>query len=107
MSRNIFNNMKIGVKLTGMIAFIFMFCVVYMLSGGKVRMNALHLLDSKYVQYVEDIGQIGEMKTRLGKMRENIYQYIAVPADAARFRKASSRKRNPSSRLFRPIKVKS
>ena len=80
MSGNIFNNVKIGIKLTGMIAFIFVFCTVYMLSGGKVRMNALRSLDSKYVQYIEDVRKIGEMKTSLGKMRENIYQYIAVPA---------------------------
>ena len=106
MSRNIFNNMKIGVKLTGMIAFIFMFCVVYMLSGGKVRMNALHLLDSKYVQYVEDIGQVGEMKTRLGTMRENIYQYIAVPAGRSKLQESIKQETDSINQIIQTYKGK-
>ena len=80
MRRNIFDNMKMGIKLTGAFAFVFIFVTALMLTGAKVRLNALRLLDSKYSQYVMDIREIGDMKASLGKMRENIYQYISVPS---------------------------
>jgi methyl-accepting chemotaxis protein len=106
MQKNIVNNMKIGVKLTGMITFIFIFCTVYMLSGGKVRMNALRLLDSKYVQYIEDVRQIGEMKTGLGKMREDIYQYIAVPAERGKIQESITRETDSINKIIQTYKGK-
>jgi methyl-accepting chemotaxis protein len=80
--------MKMGVKLTGAFAFVFVFVTALMLTGAKVRMNALRLLDSKYNQYVMDMREIGDMKDSLGKMRENIYQYIAVPSARSRIQES-------------------
>ena len=40
--RNMFNNIKIGVKLIGCFGLIFVVVTAMMLSGAKVRMDALH-----------------------------------------------------------------
>ena len=44
------NNVKIGVKLMGCFVVIFVVVTAMMLSGAKVRMDALHRLDTIYSQ---------------------------------------------------------
>ena len=63
-----FNNIKIGVKIIGSFVAIFIIVTVMMLSGAKVRMDAVHGIDSKYRQY---IGAIRETGTAEGQPREN------------------------------------
>ena len=75
-----FNNLKIGIKLTGAFAMVFLIVTALMLTGAKVRMNALHGLDAKYSQYVTDVREIGNMKDGFGKIKENVYQYVLVPS---------------------------
>ena len=48
------NNIKIGVKIIGCLIVIFIIVTAMMLSGAKVRMNAVHKVDSMYIQYVMD-----------------------------------------------------
>ena len=47
-----FNNIKIGVKIIGCFAVIFVFVTAMMLYGAKVRMNLVHGIDSIYRQYI-------------------------------------------------------
>ena len=74
------NNVKIGVKLIGCFVVIFVVVTAMMLSGAKVRMDALHQLDTMYSQYLVAIRQIGDLKANLEKMDGYIYHYIAVPS---------------------------
>jgi methyl-accepting chemotaxis protein len=74
------NDIKIGVKLTGCFVVIFVIVMAMMLSGAKVRMEALHRLDTKYSQYLAASRQIGEMKANIEKMDGYFYHYIAVPS---------------------------
>jgi len=74
-----FNNVKIGVKLIGCFAVIFVIVTAMMLSGAKARIDALHRLDTMYSQYLVGIRQIGELKANLEKMDGYLYHYIAVP----------------------------
>ncbi len=75
-----FNRMKMGVKLAGVFAFIFVIVTAMMLSGAAVRMKALRILDSSYRQYVEDIKSIGKIQTGLEKMEKDLYLYVTVPS---------------------------
>ena len=75
------NNVKIGVKLIGSFVVIFVVVTAMMLSGAKVRMNAVHRLDTMYSQYLVAIRQIGELKASLEKMDGYLYHYIAVPSE--------------------------
>jgi methyl-accepting chemotaxis protein len=75
-----FKNMKIGMKVTGSCLLIFVFVTVMMVSGAKVRMSAVHGLDSLYGKYVSDSRKIGELKTDLDKIEKDVYRYIAVPS---------------------------
>jgi len=75
-----FNNIKISVKLIGCFAVIFVLVMAMMLSEAKVRMDLVRAIDSMYRQYVVDIRGIGELKNSLGKMKEDLYHYIAVPS---------------------------
>ncbi|HQI73046.1 MAG TPA: methyl-accepting chemotaxis protein [Smithella sp.] len=104
MKGNMFNNLKMGIKLTGMIAFIFVFCTVYMLSGAKVRMNALRTLESKFSQYVVDIRNIGEMKTGLGKIRENVYHYVAATSGRDKIRDSVKQDADAINQLIQTYK---
>ena len=74
------NDIKIGVKLIGCFVVIFVLVMAMMLSGAKVRMDAVHRLDSMYRQYIADIREIGELKASLEKMEGYLYHYIAVPS---------------------------
>jgi methyl-accepting chemotaxis protein len=78
--RNLFNDLKLGIKLTGAFAFVFVFVTALMLTGAKVRMSALRGLDTTYNQYVMDIKVLGTMKTGLAKIQEDVYRYIALPS---------------------------
>jgi methyl-accepting chemotaxis protein len=75
-----FNNMKIGVKIIGCFVAIFVIVTAMMLSGAKVRMDAVRGIDSKYRQYMGAIRETGELKTSLEKMEGYLYHYIAVPS---------------------------
>jgi methyl-accepting chemotaxis protein len=75
-----FNNVKIGVKIIGCFVMIFVVVTAMMLSGAKVRMDALHRLDTMYSQYLVAIRQIGELKANLEKMDGYLYHYVAVPS---------------------------
>ena len=75
-----FNDIKVSVKLIGSIAVIFVIVTAMMLSGAKVRMDAISGIDSKYRQYIGAIRQIGELKASLEKMDGYLYHYIAVPS---------------------------
>jgi len=75
-----FNRMKMGVKLAGVFAIIFVVVTAMMLSGAAVRMKALRILDSSYRQYVEDIKSIGKIQTGLEKMEKDLYLYVTVPS---------------------------
>jgi methyl-accepting chemotaxis protein len=75
-----FNNMKIGVKLVGVFALIFVVVTAMMLSGAAVRMKALRGLDSKYRQHITDLKEMGELNVRMEKMEKNLYYYINVPS---------------------------
>ena len=74
------NNVKIGVKLIGCFVVTFVVVGAMMLSGTKVRMNALHRLDTIYSQYLVASRQIGELKANLEKMDGYLYHYVAVPS---------------------------
>ncbi len=76
-----FNNVKIGVKIIGCFALIFVVVTAMMLSGAKARMDALHGLDTMYSQYLVALRQIGELKANLEKMEGSLYHYIAVPSE--------------------------
>ena len=78
--RNFFNDMNMGIKLTGSLAMIFVIVTAMMLAGAKVRMNVLKLLDSKYSQYVTDIKEISAMNSSFEKMEKGLYRFIAVPS---------------------------
>ncbi len=75
-----FNNIKIGVKIIGCFALIFVVVTAMMLSGAKVRMEAVRGLDSTYRQYIGAIRETGELKASLEKMEGDIYHYVAVPS---------------------------
>jgi methyl-accepting chemotaxis protein len=75
-----FNNMKIGVKLVGVFALIFVVVTAMMLSGAAVRMKALRALDSMYRQHVVDLKELNDLNVHLGKMEKNIYNYINMPS---------------------------
>ena len=75
-----FNRMKMGVKLAGVFAIIFVVVTAMMLSGAAVRMKALRILDSSYRQYVEDIKSIGKIQTGLEKIEKDLYLYVTVPS---------------------------
>jgi methyl-accepting chemotaxis protein len=74
------NNMKLGVKLVGVFAFIFIIVTAMMLSGAAVRMKALRLLDMNYRQYVDSINHIGKLKISQEKIDKDLYFYVAVPS---------------------------
>jgi len=74
------NNMKIGIKLVGVFAIIFVVVTAMMLSGAAVRMKALRVLDSNYRQYVDDIKNIGKLKVGLHTLEKDLYLYAAVPS---------------------------
>jgi len=74
----IFNNLKMSIKLTGSLALIFVIVTAMMLTGAKVRMNALRTLDASYSHYVSDIQGIGKLQYDLAKLDNNLYRYIAV-----------------------------
>jgi len=75
-----FDNMKIGVKLVGVFALIFVVVTAMMLSGAAVRMKALRTLDSIYHQHVSDIKNLGDLNVHVGKMEKDLYYYINVPS---------------------------
>ena len=72
--------MKLGVKLVGIFAFIFVFVTAMMLSGAAVRMKALRVLDMNYRHYVDDIKDFGNLKASLEKMGKDLYAYVSVPS---------------------------
>jgi methyl-accepting chemotaxis protein len=74
------NDIKIGVKLIGCFVVIFIIVTAMMLSGAKVRMDALHRLDTTYSQYLAASRQMADMKATLEKMDGYLYHYIAVPS---------------------------
>ena len=80
MGKNMFNNLKMGIKLTGSLGLIFVIVTAMMLTGAKVRMSALRMLDSKYRQYVTDLREIGDAKINIEKMDKDLYRYVAVPS---------------------------
>ena len=80
MRKNIFNDIKIGIKVIGCFGTIFVVVTVMMLSGAKVRMDAVRGVDSKYRQYIGSVRGIGELKASLEKMEGYLYHYIAVPS---------------------------
>ncbi|MGA2781085.1 MAG: methyl-accepting chemotaxis protein [Smithella sp.] len=77
---NIFNDINIGLKVIGCFGLIFVVVTTMMLSGAKVRMNAVREIDSKYRRYIESIRGIEELKANLRKMQEDLYHYVAVPS---------------------------
>jgi len=87
---------------------IFVVVTAMMLSGAKVRMDALHRLDTMYSQYLVAIRQIGELKANLEKMDGYLYHYVAVPS-ARNNTLASIKQETNSNRpnCLWPIKVKS
>ena len=64
----------------GVLCVIFVIVTAMMLSGAKVRMEALHRLDTMYSQYLAASRQIGELKASIEKMDGYFYHYIAVPS---------------------------
>ncbi|MCK7467396.1 MAG: MCP four helix bundle domain-containing protein [Desulfosudis oleivorans] len=74
------NDIKIGVKLIGCFVLIFVIVTAMMLSGAKVRMEALHRLDTMYSQYLAASRQIGELKAGIEKVDGYFYHYIAAPS---------------------------
>jgi len=81
---NIFNDVKMSIKLTGAFAFVFVFVTAMMLTGAKVRMDALKGLNAQYAQYVTDVKEIGKIKDNLGMIQENMYKYISIPSSRAK-----------------------
>jgi len=81
-----FDNLKVGVKLTGTLVIIFMVGVVLILAGAKLRANALKQYDERYITYVGEIKNIGQFKAQVGALQENIYRYVAVPASRGTLR---------------------
>ncbi|HOS13594.1 MAG TPA: methyl-accepting chemotaxis protein [Smithella sp.] len=74
------NNMKMGVKLAGVFAIIFVVVTAMMLSGAAVRMKALRMLDSNYRDYVNDIKNIGTIEVGLVNMEKDLHLYVNSPA---------------------------
>ena len=75
-----FANIKIGTKLVGGIAFIFVFVTAMMLSGAKVRIDLVRKIDSMYKQYVLDVKVIGSMNRSLERTESYLFQYVATPS---------------------------
>ncbi len=75
------DNIKIGVKIIGCLIVIFVIVTAMMLSGAKVRMNAVHKVDSMYIKYVMDIREIGDLKINIEKMEGYLSHYIEVPSE--------------------------
>lgn len=80
MRKNIFNDIKIGIKVIGCFGTIFVVVTVMMLSGAKVRMDAVRGVDSKYRQYIGSVRGIEELKASIEKVERYLYHYIAVPS---------------------------
>jgi methyl-accepting chemotaxis protein len=76
-----FDNIKIGVKITGCFAAIFIFVTWMMLYGAHVRKNVVHDIDSLYSQHLGSIKEIGELKSSVKKIQEDVYRYVGVPAE--------------------------
>jgi methyl-accepting chemotaxis protein len=77
---NILNDIKIGFKVIGCFGLIFAVVAVMMLSGTKVRMDAVRGVDSMYRQYIESIRETGELRASLEKMEAYLYHYVVVPS---------------------------
>src|SRR5664280_1717660 len=77
---NILNDIKIGFKVIGCFGLIFAVVAVMMLSGTKVRMDAVRGVDSMYRQYIESIRETGELKAGIEKMEAYLYHYVAMPS---------------------------
>ena len=74
------NNVKLGVKIIGCFAVIFVFVTAMMVGSAKVRMAAVRGMDSMHRQYMVDVKNIVNLKAGLWKTKEYLYHYIAVPS---------------------------
>ena len=77
---NIINDIKIGLKVIGCFGLIFLLGMFLQLYGAKERTDSLRGLDSKYLQYIESIRGVEELKSGLEKMEGYIYHYVTVPS---------------------------
>ena len=102
-----FNNLKIGIKLTGAFAIVFIIVTALMLTGAKVRMNALRGLDASYVQYLTEMQTIGDLRTNLEKIEKQIYGYIALSAGRGKIQESIKQETESIERMIQTYKSRS
>ncbi len=98
--------MKLGVKLVGIFAFIFVFVTAMMLSGAAVRMKALRMLDMNYRHYVDDIKDFGNLKAGLDKISKDLYAYVSVPSARSNIRASMKETTDSINQIIEASKVK-
>jgi len=77
----LFDNIKIGVKIIGCFAIIFVAVTAMMLYSAKVRKDVVRNVDSMYKRYVVDIRQIGDLKNTMEQLDRDAYRYINVVSE--------------------------
>ena len=75
-SKNIVNDIKIGLKVIGCFGLIFSVVTVLMLCARQYVSDQ----DSTYRQYIGAIRETGDLKANLEKMGGELYNYVAVPS---------------------------
>jgi len=89
-----FDNIKVGVKLTGSILLILVLATIIILYGAKLRNDVLHQLNSAHRLYEADIREILGIKANLEKMRGDVYHYLNVPSERSKMAKDISEEIN-------------
>ena len=104
--KNLFNNIKVGVKLIGGILIVSIIAGMLLLYGVKVRNDDLHKVASVYGRYIGAIREIGYLKTGFDKMEGYLYRYIAVPSERKNTLANINKETNSIDQVVQTYKIK-